>query len=98
MDLLEVIVIKGIFVNWICIFWEYGGDIVEIDNFLVYWDDEWIVILGVDDCFYNDSDGVFGWEYVYIVFVVVNGDEDFGLLDIGFIRGNGQLEGEVLIF
>jgi hypothetical protein len=95
-DLSEVIATKGTFANRTRISWEYGGDIAEIDNFLVYRDDERIATLGADDRFYNDSDGVLGREYVYIVSAVVNGDEDSGLSDIGFTRGNGQLEGEVL--
>ncbi|MEQ8704663.1 MAG: PKD domain-containing protein [Phaeodactylibacter sp.] len=92
----QVIASKGTFTNRTRISWEYTGDIADVDNFLVYRDEEQIATLGADDSFYNDSDGVPGREYVYVVSAVVNGNEDSGLSDIGFTKGAGQLEGEVV--
>jgi hypothetical protein len=94
--LANVVATKGVFANRTRISWGYTGNLGNVDNFLVYRDEERIATLGPDDNFYNDSDGIPGKPYVYIVSAVVNGVEDEGLADIGFTKGSGQLEGEVV--
>ncbi|MCR9099464.1 MAG: PKD domain-containing protein [bacterium] len=92
----QVVASKGTFANRTRISWIYGGNLSSVDNFVVYRDEEPIATLSSEDDFYNDSDGTPGKPYVYIVVAVVNGNADAGLADIGFTRGSGQLEGEVV--
>lgn len=92
----QVVASKGTFANRTRIDWIYGGNLNNVDNFLVFRDEEQIATLSREDDFYNDSDGIPGKPYVYIVVAVVNGSADAGLSDIGFTRGSGQLEGEVV--
>lgn len=95
-ELSQVVATKGLFANRTRISWVYDGNLANVDNFIVYRDLERIATLGPDDDFFNDSDGIPGKEYVYTVSAVVNDTEDGGLADIGFTKGAGQLEGEVV--
>lgn len=86
-SLFNVIVMSGILFNWVCISWEYNG--VGVFEFLVYCDEELIVNFEFNEFFFNDSEGVFGRFYVYMVRVRVNGIFDVGKFDVGFFKGNG---------
>lgn len=95
-QLSSVVASKGTFANRTRIAWIYAGDISLVNEFKVYRDDELFATVQPNISFVNDSDGVPGREYVYTVTATLSNAEDQGLSDIGFTRGAGQFEGEVV--
>jgi hypothetical protein len=92
-SLFNVTATRGTLPNRARISWEYNG--AGVSEFLVYRDEEIIANLEPNEFFLNDSEGVPGRPYVYTVRARVNGTLDSGKSDVGFSKGNGQLEGEV---
>jgi PKD repeat protein len=87
---------KGTFANRTRIEWQYFGDPSQFEGFNLYRDEELIATLNPSISFYNDSDGIPGKPYVYTVKVYTADNEFLGKADIGYTKGNGQIEGEVI--